>query len=362
MIGAQLYKYVYLLLVSFLTFLLYNKYRVKTNNSNYENTLGNIALVIFLIFFIGLRPISGVYFQDMANYVEYYHAFYDGVPFRFDWNAENILFDNYLALVGSLSLGTEFFFTTIAAIYFGCAYIGIRRLFPNDTIVAYLVFLAAFSTFSYGTNGVKSGAAASLFILALAYRQNLIACVSFVLISWGFHHSMQLPVAAFILTLFFKDTKWYFSGWVFSLLMAVAHVGYFQSLFAGMSDEGGASYLTADESSATSYLTGFRPDFILYSSMPVLVGYYAVYKKEMQLSQLYTCLLNMYLCTNGIWMLCMYASFTNRIAYLSWFLYPIVLIYPFLNENWGPSRYKTFAKVMVAHLTFTLFMTFVYYA
>ena len=96
--------------------------------------------------------------------------------------------------------------------------------------------------------------------------------------------------------------------------------------------------------------------------MPILVGYWAVYKKRLQLSKIYTCLLNLYMTLNGTWMLCMYANFTNRIAYLSWFLYPIVLIYPYLNENWGPRRYKDFSKVMLAHLGFTLFMKFIFYA
>lgn len=364
MIEAQYYQLIYLILVTILTFSVYNKYKVKNGitTGQRNNEIVMILLVVFLILFIGLRPASGAYFVDMVNYIESYNLFFEGAPFTFDWNAENLLFDNYFALVGSLKLGTEFFFTTVAAVYFGAAYVGIRKLFPNDVLAAYLVFLAAFSTFSYGTNGVKAGAAASLFIMALAYRQNIKVCIPLVLISWGFHHSMQLPVAAFMLTLYFKDPKWYFQGWVFCLLMAVAHVDIFQSLFASMSDESGASYLTADATSDTAYLTGFRPDFILYSSMPVLVGYYAVYKKKMQLSRLYMCLLNTYLCTNGIWMLCMYASFTNRIAYLSWFMYPVVLIYPFLNEDWGPTRYETFSKVMLAHLAFTLFMELVYYA
>ena len=78
------------------------------------------------------------------------------------------------------------------------------------------------------------------------------------------------------------------------------------------------------------------------------------------MSGLYKDLLNLYLCTNGVWMLCMYANFTNRIAYLSWFLYPIVLIYPFLNEELGPQRYRQFSKVMLCHLAFTLFMAFIY--
>jgi hypothetical protein len=60
-------------------------------------------------------------------------------------------------------------------------------------------------------------------------------------------------------------------------------------------------------------------------------------------------------------MLCMYAEFTNRIAYLSWLMLPIVLIYPLLNEDWGSGQYKTFQWVALGHLAFTLFLNYIYY-
>lgn len=367
MLIASLYYPIYLLLVTILTFSVYNRYKVRSGLGTYsaQSNSNAVLLVPFLIFFIGLRPVSGYYFVDMANYVQDYHAFYEGAPFHFDVNAENFIFDNYFAWVGSMYLGTEFFFTTIAAIYFGASYIGIKRMFPNDTLAAYLVFLGAFSTFSYGTNGIKAGAATSLFILAIAYRENLKVCIPLVLVSWGFHHSMQLPVAAFILALVYKNPKVYFAAWCACILISAAHITFFQELFASMSadamnDSRGAEYLRSSGSDWGGK-SGYRIDFILYSAMPALVGYWAMYKKKVQLSKFYICLLNVYLCTNGIWMLCMYASFTNRIAYLSWFLYPVVLTYPFLREDWGPSRYRTFAKVMLAHLGFTIFMQGIYY-
>ena len=68
-----------------------------------------------------------------------------------------------------------------------------------------------------------------------------------------------------------------------------------------------------------------------------------------------------YTFTNSVWMLCMYAEYTNRIAYLSWFMYPFVLIYPLICENWGIQKYRTLLKIMMCHLGFTLFMQIIYY-
>lgn len=366
LIAANHYHIVYLLIVTIITFFVCYKYNRKNANIVYplnkKKTHGSLLIAIFMTIFIGFRP-ENIVFVDMVGYVGFYNTFYKGEIFTFDREAENLLFDNYLAWVGSMDLGTTFFFVSIATIYFICMYIACKKMFPRDTLAAYLVFLAAFSTFSYGTNGIKAGAAASIFLMALAYRDNLKVCIPLAFVSWGFHHSMILPVVAFALTLVYKNSKIYFAGWCLCLLIAIAHITFFQELFADiLSDSGdsGASYLS--ESSEWGGKTGFRIDFVLYSVMPILVGYWAVYRKKLQLSKLYTCLLNLYMTLNGTWMLCMYANFTNRIAYLSWFLYPVVLIYPFLNEDWGPMRYKTFSKVMLAHLSFTLFMRFIYYA
>lgn len=366
LIAAKAYQFVYLLLISIMTFVVCNKYKLKDGNNVFRyisSEGGNIVLVVFMILFFGFRPESGI-FMDMMNYIQSYNVFLDGVSFNFDWNSNNILFDNLFTLIGSLQLGYTFFFVVIAIIYFGCSYLGIKRIFPDHKLAAYLVFLAAFSTFSYGTNGIKAGAAASLFIWAISYRDNLKICIPLMLVSWGFHHSMQLPVAAFVLTLFLKNSKYYFYGWAFCVLMAALHVSFFQNLFASMSDESGANYLVNTQDVAGSDFGGkggFRIDFLLYSAMPVLAGYYAVFKKRLQISDTYSSLLHLYLCTNGVWMLCMYANFTNRIAYLSWFLYPIVLIYPFLYENWGANKYAMFRKVMLYHLGFTVFMQMIYY-
>lgn len=367
MIAVKHYYNIYLVIVSIITLFLCYKYNRRNSDIIYplkkRKNYGVFLLAVFMTIYIGFRPESYA-FVDMMNYIEFYHALYEGEIFVFDKNAENVLFDNYFAWVGSMRLGTTFFFVSVAAVYFFCAYLACRKMFPNDTLAAYLVFLAAFSTFSYGTNGIKAGAAASVFLMALAYRDNLKICIPLILVSWGLHHSMILPVVAFALTLVYKNPKVYFIAWCFCLIIAAAHITFFQEIFAGIlsdsGDESGARYLDS-VNSAWGGKTGFRIDFVFYSAMPVLVGYWALYKKKLQLSKLYTCLLNLYLTINGTWMLCMYASFTNRIAYLSWFLYPIVLIYPFLNENWGAMRYKTFSKVMLAHLAFTLFIHFIYY-
>lgn len=130
-------------------------------------------------------------------------------------------------------------------------------------------------------------------------------------------------------------------------------------LFADLSNDKGAAYLASDGLDWGGQ-TGFRIDFVLYSAMPALVGYWAVFKRKIQ-SKRYEFMLAIYLTTNSIWMLCMYANFNNRIAYLSWFMYPVVLVYPFFCQDFGPDWNRQLSKVTSLHLLFTLFMEIIYY-
>lgn len=262
-------------------------------------------------------------------------------------------------------MGVSEFFFLIAFIYFVCTFVACAKFFGKDQYVAFLVFLGSFSTFSYATNGIKAGIAAAIFLLGLSYFRNRIVSILLVLISLGFHHSMIVPVTAYAMAVIYKKPKVYFSVWVICLLIAALHITFFQSLFASLASDNGdqsaVGYLQSSSNTEWGGKSGFRIDFIIYSAMPILIGYVALFKKKIQLSKCYTFLLNIYMITNSVWLLCMYAKFNNRIAYLSWLLFPILLIYPFIKEKWGYGKYSTLSKVVLANLGFTLFMQIIYY-
>lgn len=339
----------------------YSKYAKYNNDRIYQSdkytyTSGALLMVLF-VFLFGMRSITG--FGDTSVLHMDYSANYGDV-FTFMFDTENFLFDNLLRLWASSRLDFQLFMLFISIIYFGCSFLACRRFFPNDTILAYVVFLSAFSTFSYGTNGIKAGAAASIFLLALSYYDNFKIAIPLLVITVGMHHSMQLCVASVVLSYYYKKPKVYFYVWLLCLLFSMAHVTFFQTLFMSISTDEKANGYLEEVDSEWGGKTGFRYDFVLYSVMPILVGYYAIFKKKIQ-SAKYGFLFRLYLTTNGFWLLCMYAEFTNRIAYLSWLLYPIVLIYPFLKENLSKNQYITVAKVALAHTAFTAFMYYIYY-
>lgn len=360
MISAAYYQYVYLLVVTLMTFYamsLYNNWGKQYSTRNSSQFVAFI-LLFFVVWFIGTRPVSGKYFVDMANY----SLFYDmglGEPFSFNRKTENILWDNFFNWMASKRIDFTTWAIVVAAAYFGWMYWACKKLFGKDILLAFVVYLAAFSTFSYGTNGMKAGVAASLFLVAIAYIDNLRISIPIALLSYGFHHSMIMVIAAYFVVLFVKNIKYYFLGWIASIIIAAFHITFFQSFFAGFASDHSADYLLATEDTGY-YVTGFRPDFILYSAVPICLAYLVFVKNKYQ-SNIYLFMLRLYILTNAIWMLCMYADFANRIAYLSWFMYPFVLLYPFVSHDKIQLQGKYLQYVVYGHLAFTLFMMFIYY-
>lgn len=355
MISATYYHYVYLFVVTIMTFYsmsLYNKWGKQLDTKNLSQFVA-LVLLMLVVYYIGSRPLSGI-FMDMIGYSRDYQMLL-GERFWLDKDAENLIWDNLFSWMASNNVTFDTWLMVVSLAYFGLMFVACWKIFEKDVLLAFVVYLGAFSTFSYGTNGMKAGVAASLFLVAMAYREKLWISIPIALLTYGFHHSMTLVIATYFIVLFVKNPKYYFVGWIMCLIIAALHITYFQVLFAGFTDEHGAEYLLGGRNS------GFRPDFILYSAAPIYLGYLAIYQYKFQ-SVLYSFLLRLYIMTNAMWLLCMYANFTNRIAYLSWFMYPIVLLYPFVSRDKNQVQGNYLRYVVYGHLAFTLFMKFVYYS
>lgn len=358
---AQEYHNIYLGATTLFTLILYSQYSKKngalgdkTNDNRRESIMSWAFLALAISLFLGFRPLNGG-FGDSWNYEVQYNM-NEGNVFSFNWDTSNLIWDNIFNFWSSSSLGIVSWFVLIDLLDFLLMFWACVRIFKQNFAPAFIVYLGAYSTFSYSVNGLKAGLASSIFILALSYYPKYKYCIPIMLISWGIHHSMHVPIVGFLATLLIKNSKFYYSLWIICLILAALHITAFQELFSQLTDEGSSEYLTSmDEEWGGK--TGFRLDFVIYSAVPILVGYYTIFKKKTTISATYKTMLHTYININSIWMLCMYAQFTNRIAYLSWFLYPVVLIFPFLNESIGHKRYAMFSKIMLIHLAFTIFMT-----
>lgn len=313
----------------------------------------SLWFTILIITYIGLRPNSPL-FSDGPGY-------WNGI-LDHRWETFSIEEIHYqfatkylMSTLSSMEVSPRIGFFVFAIIYYCLALLAMRKMFPKDTLLAMIMYCGAFCTFGGAVNGIKNGMALSSFLCAIAYRDTWKYYIPFLILSLGFHHSMQISVAAFVACKFYTSTNKYYLLWIFGLLIAATHITYFQNLFAGYTDESGQSYLITD---SDSWVTGFRADFILYSSAPLLVGWW-VTKKRISIPNDLTFTLNVYLVMNTIWLLCMYSAFTNRIAALSWAIFPILLLYPFLKIPIKRNQYNYAVYSLWGQLAFTTLMTII---
>lgn len=154
---------------------------------------------------------------------------------------------------------------------------------------------------------------------------------------------------------FIKSFKQAYSFWIVSIIISLVAGEFFSTFLVGLGFDDRLSYLTTVTSNKFSR-TGFRWDFLIYSMMPILLGYYVVIKRGIK-DKTYLLLLNTYTIANAIWVMVIRANYSNRLAYLSWFMYPLVLAYPlFKLDIWGDSQGKIARSIMLAQVGFTWFM------
>ena len=156
----------------------------------------------------------------------------------------------------------------------------------------------------------------------------------------GVHKSTALPVLSMYCAFFLKkDFKWALAWWGLSIVLSLTVGNTIAGFVASLGfDDRLAGYVgtnVADSEFAELFShTGFRWDFVLYSVMPIYLAYIVIIKREIY-DKLYIILINTYIFSNSFWIMVINSLNSNRFAYLSWFMYPIVIAYPLLKlEIW----------------------------
>lgn len=344
------------------------------NKSNYTKVW--IIGILFILYF-GLRETENdpyLYMADTTGYAKYYNGIMSGTIPAFD-----DLYDSS----GNLNLDSEFVFRWIQSamaihgwsvhlwlIVVACIYIVpkillIKRWFPNNVYLAMLFVITTFGFYSGGTNGIRNANASSLVILGMSYlivqNKNIKSFIIGTLLciaGYYTHHAVIITISALVASFFLvRNTKYAILIWFFaivaSLTMGNTLANFGTTLF---DDSRGTSYLEsgADTNTMAGFShTGFRWDFLLYSAMPILMGWYVLVRKGIK-DTTYKLLVNTYILANAVWIVFMYAAFTNRFAALSWALYSYVLLYPIVRYNlWGSKQPYYTTLILLGQLVFT---------
>lgn len=336
----------------------------RDTNFIYLSSNVNILLIYVFLFVIlvGLRPNSGI-FGDTVNYTRSYNAFINGTV-TLNSDMKEWVFE-WLMYQSSKIMDVHGFFLMIEFLYIIPVLWACYRLIPNHYILMFLFCMGAFSFFSYGVNGIRNGMACSLIIAALAcIKGNIkykIAAALLCFLAFNIHRSTALPISCMLVSLFVKDTRYIMGWWLFSIILSLIVGDSIEMFFTGLGfDDRMESYSSENIDASMFSSIGFRWDFLLYSSMPIVLGYYVVFIRKVW-DKNYLMLLNTYILCNSFWVMMIRASYSNRFAYLSWFLYALVLAYPCLKLPVWKRQGFAAALIFFAHFAFTFVMSvFVY--
>ena len=373
-VPAVLYNSIYISVIFGLCLIIAINYSFSTGNEKLTAHLplaqiGAFAFTALVILFVGFRPISRV-FVDMPMYTHVYNNIYDGSIENVNDTRGEWLFYAFGNLCKRIGLSDTMYVFSIAVIYFGLMVVACWRLMRNNLFVAILFCLASFSCFTYGVNGMRNGMACSIVMVGVSLisgkRWEKILALGLLFCAYNIHHSTALPcICAISALLFVKDTKWAIYFWIASIFISLVAGNYVTDLFVNLGfDERMQSYANLDEfgnvGQSENVKAGFRIDFIIYSIMPIIMVWYVTIKRNFK-NLTYHIIATTYILANAFWVMVIRSEQSNRFAYLSWFIYPLVIAYPLLRMNLWKNQDRKTALILLAYAGFTFFMNYIYY-
>ena len=346
---APYYFFIYWFVVMLITVAMFNRveseqgYSVIFRKDNYKPL---VLFCVFYVLFFGLRPVS-IVFGDTVTYNVGYRLMQeygvysvilhnDGMIDVAESAGTDWLFYSVMFLCAQM-MSVNFFFLIVMFFYVVLMFIGCRKLDYKHGETLMLFCIGAFSFYGYSVNGIRNGIACSIVIYAIGRlcRGEKLWPVILSFMAIGCHKSAALPVVCVLFTYYVKKPKYMYIAWVGSIFLSLAIGGFLSNILTllGYDDRLAANLQSgADvvDSWGVEMESRFRWDFLLYSSMPILLGWYTIFKRKLY-NNTYLILLGTYMYANAFWVILIRSLFSNRFAYLSWFLYPIVLAYPLLN-------------------------------
>lgn len=329
-----------------------------TQSNERLNAAWGCFVAVAIILYMGYRNPTGP-FGDTIGYT---HGFWreatSNAPFRWNWGGD-WLFYNLMKFFAHHSDVTTFYLFC-AAIYVGCLWVAMVRMFGRHYYIPFLVILSMFTFWQYGVNGIRNGMGASMFILAMTFVEKLPIAFLLCFMATGLHKSIFLMAASATLAWFIKNSYLYLAGWVVCVVVSYFIGDVIQTYLGGFGfgDDRFSNYLTYTEEQMRSdgFIVSmtFRWDFILYSLMGVGVGWYFIFKREFQ-DEYYHWIYNTFLITNSFWVLIIRAAYSNRFAQISWFIMPLVLIYPFMKQRFWKNHERMTGFALILFYAFTFY-------
>lgn len=345
--------YILLLLLVLFTFIHSQSQPIDSDhNFRYMKVMGSIYL-IFILLYMGTRPINGI-FVDMLTYNKRFERYAHGGQIT---STSDLLFQLF-TFFSSKIMSARVYFLVCEALYIIPLVFVCKKWFKDYWFYGFLFLVGSFSFWTFGTNGIRNGIAGSLFLLGMS-REKRVWQIVIILLAISIHKTMMLPAAALLLANFYNNPKFLIYIWLFCIPLSLIAGSSFTAFFSTLGFDDRTAYLTEENIYNVKFAsTGFRWDFLLYSATGVFAGWFYIFKRNYK-DKIYFWLFNTYILSNAFWILVIRAQFSNRFAYLSWFMISLVILYPLLKQFILARQHKKIGLLLILYYSFTFLMNYI---
>lgn len=299
----------------------------------------SILLLLIMAFFLGITPIEDD--TDKSRYLQRFLGEGRVSDKDIGWQLYNIY-------MGSI-LGNNFlaFFILTALIYSFSYFILALKYLPRNYIGYFIIMVCGSIGFSgYGNNTIRMGLALAMMMIVVSLPLKAILKYLLLIIPVLIHASMIVPIFSFTTAYLVKNKRVFEVFWVLCLIIVIIGISP-ETLFEeiGFVDKRITDY-SSNVADGSEYKAGFRFDFLLYSVVPIFIANKWIRKYKYR-NRFYLTLYSSYLFSNSIWILMILTDYNDRIAYLSWFLIPLLTLYPLLNYDFDLKMKNISKNVLV---------------
>ena len=326
-------------ILTIIPFLFYVMVSIKKNRK-YElgkvSIVSCVALLLIMGILMGLTPVEEG--ADKYNYMMEFLGVSENRTSEPGW----MLYVGICRLLFGSNFILYFVFT---ALFYSFLYLFVAyKLFPKDVVGYFIIMtVGAMGFVGYGDNAIRSGMSIAVFLFAISFPNKAKVSLLLILLSLLIHRATVLPVSAYFATFFIKNKKLWELFWVICLLLSILNMD-LSPLYQkfGFVDDKVDRYVDTI-GGVNDYDSRFRFDFLIYSVVPLYISNIWMNKYKYY-NAFYSHMYNTYLLSNAMWLLVIRMAFTDRMAYLSWFLIPILVLYPVLTYE---VRMKNAQRVVV---------------
>lgn len=294
-----------------------------------------VLLALYCVYVFGHRPIE--IYTDTYVYISHLNQYKNDIDVGIGFSPTgDIAWSSFVWLAAYLNLSDVNFLAVSAFLFMIPLLIAFYRIFNSNMLLPFLLLCSCFFFWSLGTNVLRTGLGLSFFLLGISYmKDGLKIGLLFFILSVLFHLSFILPVCVWLLFVYFDaDVRYLIGIWLLFLILAYLNVGTLNYILefinSSVVNDRIDQYIIPGAPS--SYRSGFRLDFVLFSVFFGVVGLF--FRKRIYTDHFYDTVLNSYIITNAFFLITMNIPFSDRFAALSWIFIPVICSYPLIKSDY----------------------------